>query len=235
MENPPVGKTLLGFLLFLVISLWRISLRLRVHGDEIREPAIRAGRPILHLLWHQRLVLGILAYPFRGAVTMASRSKDGDIIAAFLKFWGFRVARGSSSRGGREALSEMIELVAGTASWCALTTDGPRGPARKSKPGFLTLARATNALMVPVGSSAVRGRFLNSWDRFFVPLPFSRCVLVHGPALAQNPGEPDEEFLNRVDAAIDAATAEADRLCGVTGAPRERAPRAGSASLEVRS
>jgi lysophospholipid acyltransferase (LPLAT)-like uncharacterized protein len=220
-----VGQFVLGFLLFLLISLWRATLWLRVYGNENREPAIRAGRPVLHILWHQRLVLGILAYPFRGAVTMASQSKDGDIISAFLWFWGFKVARGSSSRGGREALAEMVSMVEGTARWCALTTDGPRGPARESKPGFLALARATGALVVPVGSSSTRPKFLNSWDRFLVPLPFSRCALVHGPALEFRDNEPDEEFLQRANVALEAATNEADRICGVKDAPRMRAPR----------
>ncbi len=208
--------------MFLVIGLWRLTLRIHDVNDSYREAITASGRPVLHLLWHQRLVLGILKYPFKNAVTMASRSKDGDIIAAFLHFWGFRAARGSSTRGGKEALSVMVEMVRGTTAWVALTTDGPRGPARKSKPGLLKLAQLTNAGIIPTGTSSTRPKFLNSWDRFLLPLPFSRCTVFFGPEVTRREGETDEDFLNRIDEAVDAATLEADRLCGVTNAPRER-------------
>jgi lysophospholipid acyltransferase (LPLAT)-like uncharacterized protein len=156
---------------------------------------------------------------------MASQSKDGDVIAGFLLWWGYRAVRGSSSRGGSEALTEMVEALEGTTRWAALTPDGPRGPARRCKTGILRLAEAVDAPIMPVGASSARPRFLRSWDRYLVPMPFSRCAVVLGPGLRRAPGEDDASFLSRVDAAIDAVTDEADRLCGVVGAPREREPK----------
>jgi lysophospholipid acyltransferase (LPLAT)-like uncharacterized protein len=76
--------------------------------------------------------------------------------------------------------------------------------------------------VLPSSSSSTRPKFLNSWDRFLVPLPFSRCVIVFAPAVERGAGESEEAFLVRAAAAIDAATDEADRLCGVVNAPRER-------------
>jgi lysophospholipid acyltransferase (LPLAT)-like uncharacterized protein len=87
------------------------------------------------------------------------------------------------------------------------------------------LAEALDAPIMPVGTSSRRPRFLRSWDRYLVPMPFSRCAVVFGEGLKREPGEPQETFLARVDAAIDAMTDEADRLCGVAGAPRERGPK----------
>ncbi len=216
---------LLGFPLFLVIALWRSTLRIRLVGREHREAIERAGRPVLHAIWHQRMVAGILRFPYRGVVTMASQSRDGDVIAGFLHWWGYRPVRGSSSRGGGEALAGMVEALQGTTRWAALTPDGPRGPARRCKTGVLRLADALDAPIMPVGTSSARPRFLRSWDRYLLPLPFSRCVVVFGEPLRRAEGESDEAFLSRVDSAIDAMTDEADRLCGVAGAPRERAPR----------
>ena len=216
---------LLGFLLFLAIGLWRLTLRIRLVGRENREEIERAGRPVLHAIWHQRMVAGILRFPWSGTVTMASRSSDGDVIAGFLRFWGFRAVRGSSSRGGAEALLEMVDALKGTTRWAALTPDGPRGPARRSKPGLARLAELLDAPVMPVGTSSARPRFLRSWDRYLLPMPFSRCAVVFGAPIWRGPGEGEPEFLARVDAAIDAMTEEADRICGVVGAPRERAPR----------
>ncbi|HEV8268858.1 MAG TPA: lysophospholipid acyltransferase family protein [Thermoanaerobaculia bacterium] len=212
-----------GFLLFVGVGLYRATLRIRLVGAENREAAgDRGRRPVLHAIWHQRMLLGILRFPFTRTVTMASRSKDGEVIARFLGFWGFRAVRGSSSRGGGPALKEMIELLKGTGGWAALTPDGPRGPARRSKAGIAYLSAAVGAPALPVGASARRARFLRSWDRYLVPLPFSSCAVVFGPPVEKTEGESDEAFLRRLDAAIDEATDEADRLCGVVNAPRER-------------
>jgi lysophospholipid acyltransferase (LPLAT)-like uncharacterized protein len=225
-ENTRVRGLLLGFLVFLLVALWRSTLRIRLVGREHREAIERSGRPVLHAIWHQRMVAGILRFPWRGVVTMSSRSRDGDVSAGFQFWWGYRVVRGSSSRGGGAAFVEMVGALRGTARWAALTPDGPRGPARRCKLGVVRLAAALDAPIMPVGTSSTRPRFLRSWDRFLVPMPFSRCVVVLGEGLRREPEEPEEAFLARLDAAIDAVTEEADRLCGVVGAPRERGPKA---------
>lgn len=215
----------LGFVVFLAISLWKATLRITIVGEENRQ-AIRAkGKKPLHAIWHQRMVGGILAHPGEGYVTMASKSEDGEIIATFLKYWGFVAARGSSSRGGDVASNEFLEALK-TAPGGALTPDGPRGPARTCKRGILVLAEQGNGLVLPSSSSSSSPRFLNSWDRFLMPLPFSRCVVVFGPPLERGSGETEEAFLARAAAGIDAVTDEADRLCGVANAPRERLKKA---------
>ena len=212
---------ILGFLAFLAVSVWKWTLRISIVGEEHRQ-AIRAkGKKPLHAIWHQRMVGGILAHRGEGYVTMASKSEDGEIIATFLKYWGFVAARGSSSRGGDAASAEFLEALR-SAPGGALTPDGPRGPARQCKRGILVLAEQGNGLVLPSSSSSSRPRFLNSWDRFLLPLPFSRCAVVFGPALERTEGEAEPEFLARAAAAIDAVTDEADRLCGISGAPRER-------------
>ena len=215
----------LGVLVFLAITVYRWTLHLTIVGEEHRQ-AIRAkGKKPLHAIWHQRMVGGILAHRGQGYVTMASQSEDGEIIATFLKYWGFPAARGSSSRGGEVASADFLEALK-AAPGGALTPDGPRGPARRCKRGILVLAEQGNALVLPSSSSSSRLRFLNSWDRFLFPLPFSRCVVVFGPALQRVDGEGEPEFLARADAAIDGVTDEADRLCGITNAPRERSKKA---------
>jgi lysophospholipid acyltransferase (LPLAT)-like uncharacterized protein len=217
-----VGSRLLGFLLFLFVGLWRLTLRLRIVGEERRRAVLERGVPVVHALWHQRMVVPILCQYRLGQVTMASRSRDGEVIAAFLAFWGFRVVRGSSSRGGSPAMLEMIRMIREGASIADLTTDGPLGPARRSKPGVVTIAEAAGAAILPVGSSSTRPKFLRSWDNFLVPLPFSKGVAVIAEPLPRAPGEEEAAYLARLDRAIDAATDEADRLCGVAHAPRGR-------------
>ena len=215
------GK-LLGFLIFLAVCVWRATLRIRLVGLENWDAVRNAGKPTIFALWHQRMLPPILYRAGSGDVTMASWSRDGEIIAGFLFFWGFKVARGSSSRGGGAALSQMIAAVRDGAPAADLTTDGPRGPARRSKRGLALLSAALDAPVIPVGASATRPKFLNSWDRYMFPMPFSLCVVHPRPAIWREPGESDESYLTRIDAEIDLATEEADRICGVVGAPRGR-------------
>src|SRR6185295_4715210 len=87
---------------------------------------------------------------FRGRkiVVMVSRSKDGELVARALHRLGYRTARGSSSKGGREALAELTDLV--REGWgAAIVADGPRGPARKAKIGCVLAARGTGAPVLP--------------------------------------------------------------------------------------
>jgi len=215
------GK-ILGFPIFLVVCLWRATLRIRLVGRDHWDAVRNSGRPVLFALWHQRMLPPIFFRAFSGDVTMASKSRDGDVIAGFLFFWGFKVARGSSSHAGGEGLRRMIQWTREGAPAADLTTDGPRGPARRSKAGVALLAAALDSPVIPVGASCTRPKFVNSWDRYMLPMPFSRCIVRTRPAVFREPGESDESYLRRLDAEIDLATEEADGICGVTGAPRGR-------------
>jgi lysophospholipid acyltransferase (LPLAT)-like uncharacterized protein len=173
------------------------------------------GVPILFALWHGRMFLSIQAHRHEGIVTMASRSKDGEIIARWLERNGYEVVRGSSSRGGSEALREMVRCVrAGKAA--ALTVDGPTGPARVVQPGIVHLARLTGGWILPITFSSDSPRFLASWDRYLLPLPFSRNVVLYGEPFPIGRETSDEEAGDRIAAALDGLTAEADGLSGVT-------------------
>ncbi len=173
------------------------------------------GVPILYTLWHGRMFLSIQAHRHQGVVTMASRSKDGEIIALWLERNGYRVARGSSSRAGGTALRLLVREVRG-GRHAALTVDGPRGPAGQVQPGVVALARLTGAWILPVSSSSARPKFLASWDRYLLPLPFSRNVVAYGEPFPIGPELSDEEATSRIAAALDAVTAAADAAMETT-------------------
>jgi lysophospholipid acyltransferase (LPLAT)-like uncharacterized protein len=171
--------------------------------------------PILFALWHGRMFLSIQAHRREGIVTMASRSKDGDIITGWLERNGYSVVRGSSSRGGSQALREMVRRVrSGRAA--ALTVDGPTGPPRIVQPGIVQLARLTGGWILPITSSSARPRFLASWDRYLLPLPFSRNVVLYGEPFPIPADAVDAGVGERIAASLDDATREADRVTGIT-------------------
>jgi hypothetical protein len=195
------------------VALHRATLRIeRVHARRYEELKAR-GVPILFALWHGRMFLSIQVHRKEGIVTMASRSGDGEIIARWLEGNGYVVVRGSTTRGGSQALREMVRHVrSGRAA--ALTVDGPKGPPRIVQPGILQLARLTGGWILPITYSSSRPRFLGSWDRYLVPWPFSRNVVLYGEPFPVPEALSDREALSRIAAALDEATREADEIAG---------------------
>jgi hypothetical protein len=205
-----------------VIGAGVLGLRSTIRIEEIhqeRETDLKTrGVPIVYALWHGRMVLCILARRNHGIVTMASRSKDGEIVAQWLERNGYIAARGSTRKGGVAGLQVVIDRVrAGHAA--ALTIDGPKGPPREAQRGVLEVVRQTGAVILPVSGASSRPWFAKSWDRFLVPAPFSRCVATFGEPISIPPGMPDREALDRIGKGVDAATIEADRAVGIVPPP----------------
>jgi lysophospholipid acyltransferase (LPLAT)-like uncharacterized protein len=175
---------------------------------------VAAGRPVIFALWHGRL-LG-LTWRFRGNgfVPLISRSGDGEYIARVVERWGYEPVRGSTSRGGGEALREMVRRARAGSS-LVLTPDGPRGPFQELKEGVLVAAQLTGCPIIPAASAASRGWYFGKWDRFLVPQPFAEVYVVFGEPI-EVPRESDAQQLERkraeVTAAINGVLAEADAL-----------------------
>lgn len=183
-----------------LMRLWRGTLRC-----EVRNRKAIADRCVL-AVWHGRL-LGVLMDNFgSGLATMASRSSDGAFAAGAVRMVGLRVARGSSSRGGREALAEMTDALAAGAPRAGLTVDGPKGPWRQVKPGAVALAVRHGIPLVPATFSCRRSWLLDSWDRMVLPKPFTRFVVAYGDAWSPERLQADPE------AALEGIGAELDTM-----------------------
>jgi lysophospholipid acyltransferase (LPLAT)-like uncharacterized protein len=159
------------------------STRLRVLNGEALAAAEAAHGAAVVALWHDQLLAPTYAFRNRNYATMASKSADGEYIARMLHYWRYQVARGSSSRGGDSALRELVDLVR-RGHTVALTADGPRGPRHRLKLGVLRLAQRTGVPVVPVAAVASHAWRFNSWDRFMLPKPLSRVVVLFGEAVS---------------------------------------------------
>ena len=165
----------------LVAALGR-TLSWTVVGDNHYNELVRDGhRPIL-ALWHGRILPATLFWRDRGIVAMTSANFDGEWTAQLMSRFGYRAARGSTSRNGARALAQLRrELANGHA--VAFTVDGPRGPARVVQPGAVWLAGATGQPILPFHIEAGRCWTTSSWDRSVVPKPFSRVAVAVGEPL----------------------------------------------------
>ncbi|HNV69169.1 MAG TPA: lysophospholipid acyltransferase family protein [Candidatus Ozemobacteraceae bacterium] len=163
----------------LFVKLWASSLRVEHIGAD-RAPLLHAaGRRVLFVVWHGSQLVPLATYRNRGISIMTSLSRDGDIQDSCMKTLGFTTVRGSSSRGGARALLAMVRSLEKT-GLAAIAVDGPRGPYHQAKPGAVVLAQKTGAIVLPVGAAHTRCRHLRSWDKFELPLPFSRSVVWTG-------------------------------------------------------
>jgi len=124
---------------------------------------------------------------------MISQSKDGEIAAGVVKRAGWHPVRGSSSRGGREALQNMIANLNET-KLAGHIVDGPKGPSGRVKAGAIRLAHAANAVIVPCYISAENGWYFNSWDKFLLPKPFSKVSLRFGKMIKFDKVKHEESF-----------------------------------------
>ncbi len=176
-----------------------------INHQELVERVGSGKEPTILALWHNRLMFGPTAYQYlkgNGAVIMVSRSTDGDIIAATLKsFKGFVAIRGGSSskpginKGGKEALSQMIEMSEKGYDLC-ITPDGPQGPVYEVKRGIIDLAKATGLPIYTVGCSCSKWIEAKSWDKTKLPLPYTR-VVYKGSDPIRVPPDADEDTIEQ--------------------------------------
>jgi lysophospholipid acyltransferase (LPLAT)-like uncharacterized protein len=189
-----------------------MTLRFQVIAEEGAVPAESPPKGIF-CFWHQCTLP--CAYYFRNypVVIMISRSFDGELITRTLARFGYQAARGSSSRGGGGAFLQLKNALEGDMG-VIFTADGPRGPIYKSKSGPVRLAQLTGE---PIGSFYLlpeRRWTINSWDRFFVPKPFSRVIVSWSRTVLVPPSADDaqlEEKRQELDAALERARKNAER------------------------
>lgn len=154
--------------------------RLDVQGSDYYEAAVRAhGRTII-AVWHETIALAARYHHNSGHYTLTSHSFDGELAARVANCFGMYAARGSSSRGGSEALIDLERVIA-DGSTVGLTVDGPRGPRRVAKPGAAILAARTGLPVVPQAFHARRAWHMRSWDKLSMPKPFATIKAVFGP------------------------------------------------------
>jgi len=200
------------------VRLLGATLRLRSEGLEPLAPLWAARRPVIYVAWHARILmvpwLTARLVRTRGARqvrVLTSRSRDGELVARWVRHFGLEVVRGSSSRGGTEALRALTAAVRAGED-VAVVPDGPRGPSEHVQAGVVVLAGLTGAPVVPFGFAARPARRLHSWDRFMIPLPFARAAAVFGKPLVIALDTERETARADVERALREVTESADRL-----------------------
>ena len=173
----------------MLLNLWGRSLRFETAPEDLLNYT-RRDEPVALVLWHNRLFLSSEIFrrfrTGRPAYALVSASQDGAWLAAFFSLVGMRAVRGSSSRLGREAANALVEVLRAGHD-IGVTPDGPRGPCYDFKAGALIVTRRTRTPLLLIGAEFESAWRFRSWDRFYLPKPFSRvrmrCDFVPASAL----------------------------------------------------
>lgn len=171
---------LIAWTLWLLAGTWRVRVE-----DPARLRAWMEGEPVLVAFWHNRLLpMPVLWRRFippgrPGGMALSSASGDGELIAQVINRFGIGSIRGSATRRGARALREMKRRL-DDGHDIGITPDGSRGPRYEIKPGLVLLAQWTGRAVLPVSFEFSAAWRLKSWDRFFIPKPFSAVTLIVG-------------------------------------------------------
>ena len=208
---PPIGE-------LLIRAIW-LTVKKEVHGFWALWEEMDAGRGVIIAFWHGRM---LLLPPFyerylkREAHVLISQHRDGELIARAISGFGLESIRGSSRRGGRDAMEEMKRRIR-EGVIIGITPDGPRGPGEKARRGTIELAHLTGAPVFPLSYAASHQKKLSSWDRFVIPAPFSKVVFVLGDPIRLRGDEGlkgRQELTVLLEKRLIEAGIEAERLAG---------------------
>ncbi len=202
-------------LAWLVLVAIGATLRLRVVGGRFHRQMLSRGGGFIYAIWHGRIFLPLCFFPGPRITGLVSQHRDGELIKRILTRLGYKTVRGSTTSGGTKALKELL-FQSRRGTIFAVTPDGPKGPAKKVQPGVIFLAQRTGMPILPASGAARKRKFFASWDRFMLPLPFSKSVLVFGPPIFVKPSLTETEFhqecLN-LERSLNEITELAERVC----------------------
>ena len=192
-------KKLVITIIYYIVTLYCKTWRFKFRNNDIYETLIKNGKRPVMAIWHSSLLTNAFSHRHKGIVTIASDSKDGDLITFALNKWGFKVARGSSTRGGVKAALNAIKTCKKFNASCAVTVDGPKGPRNEVKTGAIFIAHRLDGIIIVVIAKPKKFITFNSWDKFVLPLPFSSIEIIYSPILhLQNNLETDRDTLQKL-------------------------------------
>lgn len=206
---------------FWVLLYYRLvapTLKIVTDQDILVNDYIGQGRRLLFCIWHGTNFIGIYWFRRRNCAALMEASLKGDVLAYAANFYGVKDFRIKDDTRDPQTVRGTINFIkhlrAGGHGTIAL--DGPNGPYRIAKPGFVQIARKSGASILPAGIAYARKIvFKRRWDKYQLPLPFSRVALVPGNIYTipeDLTPEAEEQKYAEIVADVNRCTDEAERI-----------------------
>ncbi|ACC98115.1 Uncharacterized protein conserved in bacteria DUF374 [Elusimicrobium minutum Pei191] len=202
---------IVSYFIYLASCFMGWTTRTKFHKTKEFEEWDKSGKNYIYAIWHNQQAF--LLYPYRGQriCVLISLSKDGEYIARVLPKFKMKAVRGSTSKGGANALRNLIDLSQ-AGYHPMITPDGPRGPIYKVQQGVIYLALKTGLPIVPVGAGLSNKFTVRSWDKMRIPLPFGKCALVYGNMIHVSKEDDKAQIKLKLELELNAATLKAEQL-----------------------
>ena len=211
-------RGLLCWLAALYIRLVYRTSRWQTLGGQIPAAFWDRNEPFILAFWHGRIFMMVKGWRSGAPLVMlASRHRDGQLIARTTQLFGIDYASGSSSKGGSGALRVMLRALRDRKN-IGITPDGPRGPFMRVHPGVIAAARLSGAPIIPCAWGVRRRWVISGWDRFVIPTPFNKGVYLWGEPMrvpADATPEQFEAYRIQLETTLTELTAQADRAMGL--------------------
>lgn len=141
-----------------------------------------AGGPFVYAFWHEFILLPVSFFGHCSVATITSQHRDAEIVTNLSRHMGFRIFRGSSTRGGTEALRHLL-AVGQEGMHLTMMPDGPKGPRRSMSLGTVYAASKLGFPIIPTGMGVSHAWRANSWDQFALPKPNARVRVIFSKAI----------------------------------------------------
>ena len=203
-----IGLRILPRVAWLYLWFTAFTSKVEIHGAEHPDGLRAEGAGFIYAFWHNRQIFLPIIRRNEPIHCLISSSRDGEYVARIAELFGKFAIRGSSTRGGFEAMKQMIKAL-NSDEIVAVTPDGPRGPPLIVKPGIIQMAGSVPCPVIPMAFDASRKKEFASWDRFCLPYPFGKIAIVFGSPVFIDPVAPVETGCRRLQKALDLVTADA--------------------------
>ena len=168
-----------------VLAKWLLLLiyktnRWDIRGSENFEIALNNKKSVIISTWHGQLLTPFMHLAKKKHYGLAGLNRDGELISKVGTQLGWKILRGSSSKGGSRIFIEIVKILRQPSTLIGITPDGPRGPEKIPKAGVIKAAQKTGAIIIPVSSISTRNWKIVNWHTFFLEKPFGKIYLKYG-------------------------------------------------------
>ena len=164
---------------WLLLIIYKTN-RWDIRGSENFEIALNNKKSVIISTWHGQLLTTFMHLAKKKYYGLAGLNRDGELISRVGNQLGWKILRGSSSRGGSRIFIEIVKILRQPSTLIGITPDGPRGPEKIPKAGVIKAAQKTGAIIIPVSSISTKNWKFVNWHTFFLEKPFGKIYLKYG-------------------------------------------------------
>ena len=208
-------KKISGILLYFFSVLVYRTCRFYISGFEHIEIIQQSENPVIITSWHgmTMMLVGILRkkMDITSFSVIMPEDQRGEVLEVLARKLNVESTplnlEGDTTLGMSRKLVGLMRKISSGKNFL-IHPDGPAGPAYKIKPGLSYIAKKTGTAIIPIGCYCRHAYHVPRWDRYTLPMPFSKVHIHVGepytiPKDSSDLTQADhqlEDILNRVAA-----------------------------------